>query len=1009
MNTIELKNTLLEVLDFIGAPGFQDVVSWPNDRSIPHISSAYFIQGNPVVYFSQFEEIDTVALAQLYRSVWSQGKAPLLYVISRQDILVFNGYDGPPSRDNPDEILSTDEAHQYRLLHHLRSLYDIETARQEIADKLTSYRRILLDTGAFWQTEDGQYIKRENRADQRLLASMDQLRRRLLATNLSSEIAYALLGRSIFIRYLEDRGILTETLVAQITGGLARDYLTALDSREVTYKLFDYLHRRFNGDIFPVDEPERQTVSERHLGLIQRFLQREDLETGQLSFWPYDFSCIPIELISGIYDTFLSDERRREYGTYNTPLTLVDFIVEETLPLEKTTPEMTILDPACGSGVFLVKAYQRLIEAWKRSNQGRHPSSSQLTELMKQSIFGIDVQLNAVRIAAFSLCLSMLDYLKNEDIVQENFRFPRMETANLIHADFFEEEIDRRFSDKKFDRIIGNPPWGNGTLRGLALKWVTDRDLPTGDKQLVQAFLYRAPHFCAQHGEIAMLAPTKSTIIVGSDTHQKFRQMFFDMYHVRAVVNFSALAYELFPDSLSPCVALFYQPEQPAEQSKLIYATPKPSSLSQSLGAIMIDSADIKFLEREELRSNPALWKVALWGNPRDAGLIERLQSLPQLEHLEKTGQLREKIREGFSVGNRKTDAHWLQGMPYVDPNKFQPYVVQIHGTVQESRFERPRTPIIYTGPLALIRQSSCQAAFFAGDQVAYSNQITSIAGQLGEEQLLKWIVICINSILARYYHFLTSPSWAVERGTIRHGEYKRMPFIIPDQDDPRLKEALALFEEIVLLYQKHDELLGGRYDADIEKAKERIDELVFDIYDVVPMEQQLVKDMVNYEIKFFEWSKRKGRHINDKKARPVWPPEASMLEEYAKEFIEVATSLLRYQNQTLSAIVYQDGAPLSVIEFELVQTANAQAVRFVSESRELHNLLSKLDRRLRERQASTLYIRRHVRIYDGPRFYVVRPSERRLWTRSQAYADAGNFVAQIVSRSKRAAAGAVH
>ena len=386
MNTIDLKNTLLEELDFVDAPGFRPVVSWPNDRSIPHISSAYFIQGNPVVYFSQFEEVDTAALAQLYRSVWSQGKAPLLYVISRQDILVFNGYDGPPSRDNPDEILSNDEAHRHRLLHHLQSLYDIETARQEIADKLRYYRRILLDTGAFWQTEDGQHINREKRADQRLLDSMSELRRRLLAMNLSSEVAYALLGRSIFIRYLEDRGILTETWVVQITNGLAHNYLTTLDSKKVTYELFDYLHQRFNGDIFPVDELERQVVSEEHLRLIQRFLQREDLETGQLSFWPYDFSCVPIELISGIYDTFLSDETRRQFGTYNTPLALVDFIVEETLPLAKTTPEMTILDPACGSGVFLVRAYQRLIEAGKQRNPG-HPSAPQLTELMKQSFF----------------------------------------------------------------------------------------------------------------------------------------------------------------------------------------------------------------------------------------------------------------------------------------------------------------------------------------------------------------------------------------------------------------------------------------------------------------------------------------------------------------------------------------------------------------------------------------------------------------------------------------------
>src|SRR5581483_5404727 len=117
----------------------------------------------------------------------------------------------------------------------------------------------------------------------------------------------------------------------------------------------------------------------------------------------------------------------------------------------------------------------------------------------------------------------------------------------------------------------------------------------------------------------------------------------------------------------------------------------------------------------------------------------------------------------------------------------------------------------------------------------------------------------------------------------IRHGEYKRMPLIIPDKDDPSLQEALTLFEEIVLLYQKRDEPLGGRYDEDIEKAKKRIDELVFDIYDLTPMEQQLVHDMVEYEIKFFEWSKRKTRRINDAKARPMQPPEASMLEEYAQ------------------------------------------------------------------------------------------------------------------------------
>lgn len=1008
MHTTDITHILLEELGFADAPGFRPVASWSNDRSIPYINSAYYIEDHPTVYFSQVEDIDTAILAQLYRRIWSQGKAPLFYVISRQDILVFNGYDGPPSRENSDEILSNDETHRHRLLHHLQSLYDPAIARQKIAEQLNNYKRIFLDTGAFWQTEDGQHINRERRADQRLLASMDQLRRRLRAMDLSSDIAYALLGRSIFIRYLEDRGILTELQVIQITHGLARSYLTTLASKAGTYELFDYLHQRFNGDIFPVDEEERQTVQEKHLELIRRFLQREDLETGQLSFWPYDFSCVPIELISGIYDTFLVEETRRQLGTYNTPLALVDFIIEETLPLENSTPETTILDPACGSGVFLVRAYQRLIEVWKQHNPGSL-SSLQLSELMQHNIFGVDVQLQAVRIAAFSLCLSMLDHLQNEQIMQENVRFPRMETSNLIHADFFWEEIDRRFAEKKFDRIIGNPPWGNGTLKDQALKWVTDRNLPTGDKQLVQAFLYRAPYFCKQQGEVALLAPTKSTIIVSSATHQEFRQTFFSLYKVRVVVNFSALVYELFPDSLSPSVALFYHPHQAAVRHKLLYATPKPSLLSQRLGVIAIDSEDIHYLEREELRSNPALWKVALWGNPRDAGLIERLQSLPLLEHLETTGQLREDIQEGFIIGNRKTAALWLQGMPCIDTNAFQPYAVKTHRTVLESQFERPRTPMIYTGPLALIHRSSCQAAFLAAHTMAYRDKITGIAGQPGEEHLLKWIVIYINSTLARYYQFLTSTSWAVERGTILHGEYKRMPCIIPERDDPRFQEILTLFDKIVLLYHTRGELLGGRYDEDIKQTQERIDELVFGIYDITPVEQQLVKDMVEFEMQFFEWSKRKKRRVDDKEARPVRPPETVMLQAYAQEFIDVTMSLLHYQNQTLTASIYQGSAPLSVVEFELVQATDAQAVRVINEPHLLHDILARLDRRLWELRASTLYTRRHTRMYDERRFYVIRPSERRLWTRSQAYADADSFIVEILSRSRRAAAETVH
>ncbi len=360
-----------------------------------------------------------------------------------------------------------------------------------------------------------------------------------------------------------------------------------------------------------------------------------------------------------------------------------------------------------------------------------------------------------------------------------------------------------------------------------------------------------------------------------------------------------------------------------------------------------------------------------------------------------------EEILEGFTIGNTKDEARWLQGMPYLDVNKFKPYVVETHGTVQESFFERPRTQAIYQAPLALIRQSTCEAAFLAVGQVAYRHKVTGIPGQQGQEYLLKWLVAYVNSSLARYYHFLTSNSWAVERGTIIHEEYKRMPFLLPDEDDPRLRKLLGYFDQLVALSRQTDELLSRDHTSDIQRIKDNIDDLVFDIYNIFPMARQLVRDMIEYEIKFFQWAKRKTRTLNDSYARSVRRPEPQLLKEYAMAFIEIVTTFLRFQDQTLNATVYQDGIPLNVLEFELVHLADAREVQFEGESKELRDLLYKLDRHLLENYASGLYTRRHVRIFDGSHFYLVRPSERRLWTRSQAYADADGFIVEMLAKSK--------
>ncbi len=990
MTNCDLEQLLLQELGYAKSPGFMRSMTWPNNRPIPGVDSAYSIHNIPIAYFSRLSDADPENLRQLHQRVWNQSKVPLLYVILPQEIHIYNGYAKPAE---PSEELSGGN----RLLKHLRQLADVETARQRIRLELVEYGydRLHLDTGAFWATPDGRRIRRESRADQRLLRSMDQVRRHLLQKKLSTDLAYALLGRSILIRYLEDRELLTLEWIPRLTNGQVDSYRDALDDLDITYRLFEHLSQRFNGDLFPVDEEERQAVRQEHLNLLGGFLDGDDLDTGQQSFWPYDFRYIPIELISGIYDTFLNSDERRKAGTYYTPLPLVDFMLDETLPPEVVRPDMTILDPACGSGIFLVRTYQRLVAAWQRKHD-EPPTTQQLSEILQHNIFGVDIDPSAIRISAFSLYLAMLDYLDSQAIQDKAFCFPSLRGTNLFVANFVTPEMKGKFASHEFDRVIGNPPWGKGTLTEQMIQWLKERGSAAGGKQIAQAFLVYAPEFCADHGEVALLAPAKSSVLVTSGPHETFRQQFFEQYDVRTVVNFSTLRYELFKDTKHPAVALFYRPAPPQHSQRIAYGVPKPSPLSQQLGAIVLDASEIKYLDREEVLTHPELWKVALWGTPRDAALIERLGSLPTLQ--KQAERLEWEISPGIEInGGDENRAPWLQGMPLLLTEQFRPYVLdmEICKPIQKVVFHRPRDPGIYRGPLALIRRSKCKAAFSA-DDIVYRDKVSGIVGHLGQEALLKWLVAYVNSPLAQYYHFLTSTSWAVERDTIIQKEYKRMPFLVPDEDDPRLKKVLYHFDQIVALLQQRDVLFSEKHKISIQQHEAAIAELVFDLYDLTPAEHQLIQDMIDYGIDFFYWAKDKRRKPGN--TRAVQRPDTEMLKGYAETFVETVTALLRYQNQTLNAVVYQDGAPLSAVGFEIVSLADALEVQIHEDTGELPETLRRLDHLLLEQRTPALYMRRHVRVYDAPWLYLVRPSERRFWTRSQARADADGAVAEWLS-----------
>ena len=85
------------------------------------------------------------------------------------------------------------------------------------------------------------------------------------------------------------------------------------------------------------------------------------------------------------------------------PPYLVDFVLDRVLPWGGTDWDLKVFDPSCGSGIFLVKSFQRLIQRWKRANPDKSPTARTLKRLLERNLFGVDKDRRAIRVACFSL------------------------------------------------------------------------------------------------------------------------------------------------------------------------------------------------------------------------------------------------------------------------------------------------------------------------------------------------------------------------------------------------------------------------------------------------------------------------------------------------------------------------------------------------------------------------------------------------------------------------------
>jgi len=309
----------------------------------------------------------------------------------------------------------------------------------------------------------------------RLLLTKDFKKQNTLTDEELDEGVQRIIDRLIFIRTAEDRKIEPNVLLGILRSGKANLY-------KQLAKIFRDFDDGFNSKLFALHYCEEWEASDKVIsGVIKGLYETKDS-------YRYDFSVISADVLGGIYEQYLSfvqgrkgedksKSKRKSQGIYYTPKYIVEFIVKETLGevLKKTKPKdiskIKVLDPACGSGSFLTAAYDKIFETLAKQN----PQTSLFAkfDILKENIFGVDLDAQAVEIAQLNLLLKVLSQKTKLPTLQHNISSGNSlvsgnaeKLENYFGSDFreqrafnFEDEFKDAFEQGGFDVIIGNPPY----------------------------------------------------------------------------------------------------------------------------------------------------------------------------------------------------------------------------------------------------------------------------------------------------------------------------------------------------------------------------------------------------------------------------------------------------------------------------------------------------------------------------------------------------------------------
>lgn len=947
-----------------------------------------------VLFFDLTKNNDFARENEIHKKVWSFDNSPVIFIVKKDEIQVFNALnyikDKNGTNGKLEKLNLTDEERDNRF-----SFWNLQS-------------------GETWKWFQNDYLentkKKETRkrVNERLFQNIKEVRQYLTndaeLNHLDDKQANSLILRLIFIRYLIDRGIKIDNrfISGEDTNDRRKSLSLIIKEPARLSELFINLNDKFNGVLFKeLDIQLNQTQSDFLANVFKGELQEQGSLFEGYFFEIFDFSIIPVEVISGIYESLIDEETRELNSAVYTPSFLVDYILNDTVEdylRNSKSSECSIFEVAVGSGIFLVQSLRRMIEKEIELNgkNDKEKFSNKIRDIAKNNLFGIDINREALKVTCFSIYIALLDYQEPKDV--EKYPFPYLLDENLFEANFFDttHEFNEIIKKSNPNFILGNPPWKSKKDDTIHTNWLKQNKKIVGRFEIAQSFLLRTKDFMQYHTHTALIV--SSTIFYNvSQPTKKFKNEFLTTYCIDKFFDLSPVRRLIFEQKNSPASVVYYRLSKNDEclNHVIKHQSVKSNRFLKFFKMLVIEKFDKKEILQRHFIDNDWMFKIALYGNTLDFSLLNKILNSKSY----KISDLQNNTDFHFGAGiksNKGDDyAEKLIGLPLIENGNVEEYFTPINEnnvilTSDDVWYESGRKEDLFYGNRVLIKEQAKDESrivvSYVDENSVYKNGVYGISSNNISE--LKKLYSYLISDFYEYYIFSISGSWGTStRPQIRwKEEYLSFPIIEGDKDiDNKL---VRLVDDFLKSYKEFNN------DFNFGKAKKdnailnQINTIINGLYGIQKYEEDLIDYVLNVSRYQFQESKQ---HLF---LRDV-SHDLSFLEKYADVFIQEFSKI--YDDEYMQVEIY----PLNhfiALNFTFYDSKPNKGVIY-PDKKEESEVLKRLANNLSIEQITNtqdltknLFIQKDIKGFESNSFYIIKPNEYKCWHRAMAWYDVAEF-----------------